>query len=237
MKKYKRIFKDLETAIYNKHYQVDDFLPTEKELADHYQVSRDTIRKALDLLVEEGLVKKKHGSGSQVIKQEQIDFPVSELTSYQELMEKQGISSQTNVISIDNIITDQELAQKTGFKSNQQVWRVIRQRIVEGVASVLDIDYLDKTLVPGMTRSIAQKSIYAYLEQDLHLSIAHALKEITIAHVTDQDKLLLDIGKDPHVVCIRSKVFLENGQQFQFTESRHKLEKFRFVDFAKRHPS
>ena len=51
----------------------------------------------------------------------------------------------------------------------------------------------------------------------------------------DQDKILIDLGKDQHVVCVRSKVYLNNGKQFQFTESRHKLEKFKFVDYAKRH--
>jgi len=81
MKKYQIIYKDLEKAIHDQKYQVGDFLPTEQELVQSYQVSRDTIRKALTLLVEEGLVKKIHGSGSQVINQEQINFPVSDLTS------------------------------------------------------------------------------------------------------------------------------------------------------------
>ncbi|EQC68210.1 Trehalose operon transcriptional repressor [Streptococcus sp. HSISB1] len=85
-----------------------------------------------------------------------------------------------------------------------------------------------------MTREIAEKSIYDYLENQLHLSIAYAQKEITIDQLNDRDKLLLDIGAEHHVVSIKSKVYLANNQQFQFTESRHKLEKFRFVDFATR---
>ena len=235
MKKYQIIYKDLEIAIHDQKYQVGDFLPTEQELGQSYQVSRDTIRKALTLLVEEGLVKKIHGSGSQVINQEQINFPVSDLTSYQELMEQQGIDSQTNVISLDKIIVDSKLSEKTGFSSSQQVWRVIRQRVVEGCASVVDIDYLDAKLIPQLNRDIAKHSIYDYLENHLNLSISHAFKEITIDNATEQDKILIDLGKDLHVVCIRSKVYLSNGKQFQFTESRHKLEKFKFVDYAKRH--
>ena len=235
MKKYQIIYKDLEKAIHEQKYQVGDFLPTEQELVQSYQVSRDTIRKALTLLVEEGLVKKIHGSGSQVINQEQINFPVSDLTSYQELMEQQGIDSQTNVISLDKIIVDSKLSEKTGFSSSQQVWRVIRQRVVEGCASVVDIDYLDAKLIPQLNRDIAKHSIYDYLENHLNLSISHTFKEITIDNATEQDKILIDLGKDLHVVCIRSKVYLSNGKQFQFTESRHKLEKFKFVDYAKRH--
>ena len=235
MKKYQIIYKDLEKAIHEQKYQVGDFLPTEQELVQSYQVSRDTIRKALTLLVEEGLVKKIHGSGSQVINQEQINFPVSDLTSYQELMEQQGIDSQTNVISLDKIIVDSKLSEKTGFSSSQQVWRVIRQRVVEGCASVVDIDYLDAKLIPQLNRDIAKHSIYDYLENHLNLSISHAFKEITIDNATEQDKILIDLGKDLHVVCIRSKVYLSKGKQFQFTDSRPKLEKIKFVDYAKRH--
>lgn len=87
-----------------------------------------------------------------------------------------------------------------------------------------------------MTREIAEQSIYDYLENQLHLIIAYAQKEITIDQITNRDKLLLDIGAEHHVVSVKSKVYLTNKHQFQFTESRHKLEKFRFVDFATRKP-
>ena len=199
-------------------------------------MSRDTIRKALSLLAEAGLIQKIHGSGSQVIKHEQIDFPVSQLTSYKELVDAHHINSKTNVIAIDKLIVDEKLAALTGFKKNNLVWRIIRQRVVDGTASVLDIDYLDKKIVPNMTREIAEQSIYDYLENQLHLIIAYAQKEITIDQITNRDKLLLDIGAEHHVVSVKSKVYLANKHQFQFTESRHKLEKFRFVDFATRKP-
>jgi len=236
MKKYEQIFKELEHDITSGIYQAGDYLPTENELTQTYHMSRDTIRKALSLLAEAGLIQKIHGSGSQVIKHEQIDFPVSQLTSYKELVDAHHIDSKTNVIAIDKLIVDEKLAALTGFKKNNLVWRIIRQRVVDGTASVLDIDYLDKKIVPNMTREIAEQSIYDYLENQLHLIIAYAQKEITIDQLTDRDKLLLDIGAEHHVVSVKSKVYLANKHQFQFTESRHKLEKFRFVDFATRKP-
>ena len=86
-----------------------------------------------------------------------------------------------------------------------------------------------------MTREIAEHSIYDYLENQLKLDIAYAQKIITIDQVSQKDKILLDLDSENHVVSVKSKVYLSNQQQFQFTESRHKLEKFRFVDFARRH--
>lgn len=234
MKKYKQIFKLLEQDILNEKYQINDYLPSEHELVQTYKVSRDTIRKSLDLLQKAGLIQKMRGQGSKVIQQEQIDFPVSNLTSYQELVRQHGMNSKTNVIQLEKITVDKKLSSLTGFPEYRLVWRIIRQRVVDGIASVLDIDYLDKSFVPSINREIAEHSIYAYLEDELGLHISYAQKEITIDPATNRDKILMNIGNDHHVVSVKSKVYLSDGQQFQFTDSRHKLEKFRFVDFSKR---
>ena len=234
MKKYEQIFKLLKQDILNETYQIDDYLPSEHELVQTYKVSRDTIRQSLDLLQKAELIQKIRGQGSKVIKQAQIDFPVSNLTSYQELVQQHGINSKTNLIQLEKITVDKKLSNLTGFPEYRLVWRIVRQRVVDEVASVLDIDYLDKTLVPSLTREIAEQSIYAYLEEELGLRIAYAQKEITIDPATNRDQILMDIGTDQHVVSVKSKVYLADGQQFQFTDSRHKLEKFRFIDFAKR---
>lgn len=234
MKKYEKIFQKLEAEINQGNYQVNDYLPTEEELAHQFAVSRDTIRKALKLLAQHGLIRKRQGSGSQVVKYERINFPISALTSYQEIVQALGMVSKTNVIAIDKLIIDSKLSELTGFVPKSHVWRITRQRVVEDVASVLDIDYLDTQFVPDITRPIAETSIYNYLENQLHLIIDLAEKEITIDQTNAQDRILLDLAGEHHVVSVKSKVFLASGEQFQFTESRHKLDKFRFVDFAKR---
>lgn len=59
MTKYERIYKDLETKINKDFYKEGDFLPTEIELSQQYQASRDTVRKALSLLTKPGLILKK----------------------------------------------------------------------------------------------------------------------------------------------------------------------------------
>ncbi|WP_037602650.1 trehalose operon repressor [Streptococcus sp. oral taxon 056] len=235
MKKYEQLFKLIEQDILSEKYSVGEFLPSEQELAQYHKISRDTVRKALDKLQKEGLIHKFKGQGSKVIKHEQINFPVSNLTSYQELVELHGMISKTHVISLEKLTVDKKLAQITGFPEYRLVWRIIRQRVVDQVASVLDIDYLDKELIPNISREIAEYSIYNYIENKLNLVIDYAKKEITIDHATNRDKILLDIANENHVVSVKSQVYLANGQQFQFTDSRHKLDKFRFVDFAKRH--
>ena len=233
MKKYQEIFNDLQEKILNGSYLAGVLLPTEKELQDQYQVSRDTVRKALRLLTEKGLIQKVQGRGSQVLKQELLNFPVSGLTSYKELVDSLGLNSQTRVISLDLMTVDEQTALQTGFPEGSQVWKVLRTRSIDGVVSVLDLDYLAKDCVPNLTQEIAQTSIYAYLEEDLGLDISYAQKEITIQASTERERLLMD-NQDDYLVLIRSRVYLGDTRQFQYTESRHKIDKFQFVDFARR---
>lgn len=233
MKKYQEIFNDLQEKILNGSYLAGVLLPTEKELQDQYGVSRDTVRKALRLLTEKGLIQKVQGRGSQVLKQELLNFPVSGLTSYKELVDSLGLNSQTRVISLDLMTVDEQTALQTGFPEGSQVWKLLRTRSIDGVVSVLDLDYLAKDCVPNLTQEIAQTSIYAHLEEELGLDISYAQKEITIQASTERERLLMD-NQDDYLVLIRSRVYLGDTRQFQYTESRHKIDKFQFVDFARR---
>ena len=187
-----------------------------------------------ELLQEEGFIETVQGMGSQICRQAHFDFPVSQLTSYQEIVKASGLQSETNVIRLEKITIDEKGAKKTGFPLHRLVWKVSRQRVVDGVASVLDIDYLDRELIPGLSKEIAQRSIYQYIEEDLNWQIGYAKKEILTSPIDNRDKILLDLGKDQHVISVRSQVYLADGRQFQFTESRHILDKFHFVDYAER---
>lgn len=233
MKKYQEIFTELKEKIVSGDYPEEGLLPTESDLCAQYGVSRDTVRKALSLLTEQGLVQRIQGRGTQVLKQEHLPFPVSGLTSYQELVRSLNLKSETKVISLELLEVDTRLAEVTGFEAGKQVWKVVRTRAIDGKISVLDTDYLLQDLVPLLTEEIAQASIYAYLEGELELDISYAQKEITIQPTSENERQLME-HRDDYVVLVKSAVFLGNTQQFQYTESKHKMDKFTFVDFARR---
>lgn len=233
MKKYQEIFNELRDQILNQVYHSGELLPTEKELQTHYGVSRDTIRKALRLLTEQGFIQKVQGRGSLVLKRELLHFPISGLTSYQELVDTLQMSSQTKVISLDVVEVDEDLAEVTGFEVGTSVWRVFRTRTIDGEVAILDLDYLVQDYIPVLTKEIAEHSIYAYLEGELGLDISYAQKEITIQASTEQERQLMH-HQGEYLVLVKSRVFLGDTRQFQYTESKHKMDKFKFVDFARR---
>lgn len=59
-------------------------------------------------------------------------------------------------------------------------------------------------------------------------------KEFFVDETTAEDRMFLDLQDDKHIVVVKNYVYLDNANLFQYTESRHRLDKFRFVDFARR---
>jgi trehalose operon repressor, B. subtilis-type len=234
MNKFNEIFIDLKNKILDDTFLPGTMLPSEKQLMDTYKVSRETVRKALNLLINSGYIQKKQGKGSFVLDFHKFDFPVSSITSYKELQKMQQITSKTSVVRLEVKRADTALATRTGWKKDSEIWELVRTRKIDGEAVILDKDFLLKTIIPELPLSRAEDSIYDYFENDLGLIISYAQKEITVEAVTDEDKKFMDIGSDTHVVVIRSIVCLDDTTCFEYTESRHRLDKFRFIDFARR---
>jgi GntR family trehalose operon transcriptional repressor len=88
--------------------------------------------------------------------------------------------------------------------------------------------------VPGLTKKICGDSIFDYIEKELKLKISFAKKEFTVEKPTEEDYQLLDLKGFDAIVVVKNYIYFDNALLFQYTESRHRPDKFRFVDFARR---
>lgn len=234
MEKYLTIYHDLVSKTNAKYWEDSTMLPSENNLAIKYKVSRETIRKALDLLAQDGYIQKVRGKGSVIIGQNKFDFPVSGIVSFKELATKLNIPTKTIVNELSIVEADQELQTKLNVKLKEPVWKVVRVREIKGEKVILDKDYFNKSIVPILTKETCEDSIYQYLENELQLKISYARKEIVVEEPTKEDRELLDLDGHSNVVIIKSMVYLDDTSLFQYTESRHRPDKFQFVDFARR---
>ena len=68
----------------------------------------------------------------------------------------------------------------------------------------------------------------------IHFKVSFAKKEIVVVPASEEEKRLLDMHEYDLLVCVKSYTYLEDATLFQYTESKHRPDKFRFVDFARR---
>ena len=164
---------------------------------------------------------------------EKIAFPVAGLTSFKELSHTLPGDVMTIVHCFEKIPVTTYL-KKELYMQKGDVYHIERIRDIDGEKIILDIDYINAQVIPHLTKEIVQDSIYEYIENDLGLKVSFAKKEITVIQASDQEKELLDMDGFDLLVCVKSYTYLEDATLFQYTESKHRPDKFRFVEFARR---
>lgn len=236
MNKFEKIYLDIEQKIKDGVYPIGTMIPSEHKLTELYDVSRETIRKAQKLLLENGFIQKKQGRGSIVLDYHRFSLPISGLVSYKEIQQEQNIISETKLIKNEIISAPPFLINQNGVTADERFIHLVRTRLMNNEVMIIDEDYIRCKMVSEIPEQPALDSIYEYFENVLGLSIGFATKEFVAEKAGPLDIDLMKLSPMDYIISVSSHVFLEDTSFFQFTVSHHRLEKFRFAEFARRKP-
>lgn len=176
---------------------------------------------------------KNKGKGSLALDVNKVAFPVSGVTSFKELAKTISGDVTTDVIELSLKPVDSQM-KKELYMDSGNYYKIRRVRSFDGERVILDTDYLNANIVLNVTNEIAGDSLYNYIKKELGLKISFARKEFTVVKATEEEKKLLDMHEYDLLVWVKSYTYLEDASLFQYTISKHRLDKFRFVDFARR---
>ena len=234
--KFESIYKDLKQKIESGEYPYQDLLPSENTMVNIYSSSRNTIRRAVLELAEQGYVQSLHGKGVRVIYQpiDQADFTLGGIESFKESAERNHRKTSTKVIQFTEITADARVSANTGFAPGSELYYIQRVRYLEDKALILDINMFLKSLVPGLTKDIAEKSIYEYIENEVGMAIVTSKRKMTVERATEIDEKYLELNDYNCLAVIRGQTFNSDGIMFEFTQSRHRPDYFCFQDTATR---
>lgn len=234
--KFEQIYKDLKEKIESGDYAYQDLLPSENTMVSIYNCSRNTIRRALSELTEQGYVQPLHGKGVRIIYQpiDQAAFTIGGIESFKESAIRNHKKRHTEVIQFAEITADERLAAKTGFPVGSELYYLQRVRFLDGIALILDINMFLKSLVPNLTKEIAENSIYEYIENDLDMSIVTSKRKMTVERATQIDEKYLQLNDYNCLAVVTGQTFNADGIMFEYTQSRHRPDYFCFQDTATR---
>ncbi|WP_036611153.1 UTRA domain-containing protein [Oribacterium sp. P6A1] len=234
--KYESIYRDLKDRIESEEYPYQSILPPESSLVVTYDCSRNTVRRALKQLGDIGYVQAINGVGVRVIYQPvgKASFIIGGIETFQETAFRNRLNATTEVVMFAEITADKRVARRTGFPEGTELYYIQRLRKLDGKPCILDINMFDRSLVPGITREIAGKSVYEYIENELHMDIAMSKRRMTVERVTQVDEKCLSLGDYNCLAVVTSQTFNGMGLMFEYTQSRHVPEYFCFMDTAVR---
>jgi GntR family transcriptional regulator len=208
-------------------------IPSEREYAERFQISRMTVRQAINNLVSEGLLKRQKGRGTFVNKKK-VEQELQGMTSFTEDMRSRGMNPSSTLLSFQIILADKNTAMDLRIEENDSVYKIKRIRLADGAPMALETAYIPVEIVPGLTEDNSNLSLYQYIEEHLSLSISEATQEIeaSVADSHDAENLGITIG-DP-ILLIERISYLTDGIPFELVKSTFRADRYRFVHTMKR---
>lgn len=234
MSKYETIYNAIIKQIEGGKLKEGDKIPSETELMAQFDASRGTVRKAVDLLQERGYVQKIHGKGVFVLRKKNIEFRLGGIVSFKEEYERINRDIVTKVVEMRKLSADKAVAKLLNVKRKTEVDLIKRVRNIDGENVILDVNYFVSDIIPDLTEETVQASVYQYIEQTLRLQISYAHRVIEAQPCTEEDRKYLDLNGTDYVIVVKNYTHLYDGRQFEYTESRHRLDRFYFSDVARR---
>jgi GntR family transcriptional regulator len=201
----------------------DAAIPSERELMATYDVSRATVRKAIDGLVAHGLLTRVHGRGTFVARP-RLESRLH-LASFSQDMRRRGLTPSTRLLAVEVDRPPAEVAKALGMDADARAWRVARVRLADGQPIALENGWHPEALVPGLDRHDLGGSLYGLLAEEYGLTIDTA--EQTLWGETAEGAVARQLDAPEHTpLLVFRRVSSAAAQPIEYVVSRYRGDRY-----------
>jgi len=219
--KYYQLKEALRELIANA--QPDQLIPSEAELCDAYQISRTTVRKALNDLLHEGLLYTVQGKGTFVSNQKLRSFWAQTTRGFAEEMAQRGYQLTTRVLSLITLSASDTVASSLDIQPGEQVYQIVRQRFLDQQPFDLVTTYLPADLCPGLEQEdFSHLSLYTLLQTRYHIRLASGIRLVESDLCTPQESDLLRVPAGSPILVVRSVLRDDRGRPVEYGIDRQR---------------
>lgn len=225
---YIQIHNQLRENIENGKWHVGQKIPAERELASHFNVSRMTLRQAIQALVDEGILERRVGSGTFVANRK-VQEKMAGVTSFTDLMLAAGKTPSSKTISYHLTVPSETEIKKLELAEGDQVLRMERVRSGNGVPICYEIATVPASLVKKFSREEITTSFYRTLEQKANLYPGHAIQHISATKATERIATYLQVKRGDPLLRMTQLSYLQDGRPFEYVHTQYVGSRFEFV--------
>jgi len=222
--KYQQLGRALERAIKRGALLKNDALPPERKIATDMQVSRITVRKAIDRLAADGLLSRHQGAGTYI--SGRVEKPFSRLSSFTEDMAGRGLTARSTwVEKKEGTITPEE-SLNFGLGPSTPVYRLTRIRYANNIPTALETTIIPSYALPSI--ETIEGSLYVALNESGHRPM-RALQRLRAVSLTSYQAKLLNAKEGDPSLFVERRGFLTNGSTVEITQSYYRGDAYDFV--------
>ncbi len=224
---YLQLKRWIEDAVQRGAIRPGDALPSERDLAARVDISRVTVRKAVQHLVRDGVLIQRHGSGTFVAPHpHRVEQSLSQLTSFAEDMARRGMAVRSDWLDRGLYAPSPEETVALGLSSGEMVARVARLRISGDTPLAIERAALAASILPDP--EAVGTSLYAHLDKSGNRPV-RAIQRIRAVSLEPDDAALLEVAPGVASLHIERTSYLSSGRVVEFTRSVYRGDTYDFV--------
>jgi GntR family transcriptional regulator len=219
----------LVQSIRSGEYKPGAQIPSELEIAARHQVSRMTVRRALDALVTKGILYRSKGKGTYVA-ENPVSYGLSTLLSFSQTLRAQGYDVTTRVLRQEVIPASPNVLGALQLAPASQVVVIQRLRLIADKPAAIHTAFLDfRLFAPILQVDLSQASLLTSIQEIYGIPIAYTQDSVQADTPTPEEARLLDIDLQTPVLRVEGIAYAEHGYPMRLTRAVYRSDLFRLV--------
>ena len=228
--KYYQLAEILQQKIEDGEWQPHDALPAERELESIYNVSRTTVREALNYLAKQGHIYREHGKGTFVARPK-MQHSLHLLQSFTDDMATRGFTAGQQILEIGYISPSNRLIHQLGLSPDMdQVLKIERLRLANDEPIGIHITYLslaaNQTITSDELKAFG--SLYALLEARFNLVPIEASETLEATVANERETSLLGIKEGGPLLLLERTTFSQHRDPMEFVKMLYRADRYKF---------
>lgn len=223
---YIRIHDAIKKEIDGGVWEIGQRLPSERDLADDYEVSRMTLRQAITLLVEEGILERRVGSGTYVASH-RVQEKMRGTTSFTEIVRSQSKTPSSQLISYQRKPANETEIQQLQLKATDTVVRMERVRFADNVPLVFEVASIPEKLIQSFNQEAITEHFFQTLT-DNGYEIGKSEQTIYAKNASERVANYLKVPKNHAVLALTQVSYFTDGRPFEYVHSQYVGDRFEF---------
>jgi GntR family transcriptional regulator len=215
----------LQNKIQNGEYQEGELIPSERELSENFNISRMTVRQALNQLVVEGLIIREKGRGTFVARRK---IEQRNICSFSETVKLEGRIPSTKVLRFEKIPASQDICSILDLNKDELIYAIKRLRFADGIPVAIEEVFIPEYYLPGFERFKLDTSLYRLIYQEYGYSIDFMDNKIEASIATQAEKKLLKIMSALPVLRITGISYIPNNRKFSYERDVYRSDQYSY---------
>ncbi|MED4206347.1 GntR family transcriptional regulator [Neobacillus mesonae] len=226
---YHQLKERLKEAIETGRWTLGDKIPSENQLMDQFGVSRNTSKKAIEELVQEGILYRVQGKGTFVAKPK-LQQSLMGFYSFSKVLKEKGLNPKDVILKIEEVSPTEKIREALELSEDEMVIEMKRLRCANNEPYILESSFIPKSVVqdPKQLNQVGEISLYDLFSQQFNIVVTRAKEAFEPVLIRAEESEYLETEAGQPALLLERTAFDVSGMPVEFCISIVRGDRCRF---------